>query len=279
MDASIQSIEIIIRSKIDTLSKREKIIANFFIEQLTNVAFLSIHDISEKLSVGRASIVRFAQKLGYDGFYALKQDIKNQLQTRIAPLERYQLALKDSAPSVTSINQIAENEVNNINFVINNLDRKLFDQAAKLLAHAETIYCTGFNMSSFLAGILSFLLQRIGLKSFPTNLGGRSLEEQLINIGSKDVLVTFSNPPYSVETIKAAQFAKKQKCRILSFTNSIASPIIQYSDLVLSVKSDSEIFTNSYSAILVVLYALVNEVAIHNKARFRRALDKKLSVI
>jgi DNA-binding MurR/RpiR family transcriptional regulator len=278
MDNSIKSIENLIRSKLDTLSNREKVIANFFIEQSTNIAFLSIHDISEKISVGRASIVRFAQKLGYDGFYELKLDIKNQLQNKIAPLERYQLALKDSALGVTSINQIAENEVNNINFVVNNFDKKTFDQAAKLLANAETIYCSGFNMSSFLAGSLSFLLQRIGLKSFPTNLGGRSLEEQLINVGSKDVLVTFSFPPYSTETIKAAQFAKKQKCKIISFTNSVASPIIQHSNLVLSVKTDSVIFTNSYSAILVVLYALVNEVAIHNKARFRRAIDKKLSV-
>ncbi len=277
MDNSPKALEIKIRGKLETFSKREKVIANFFVEQLNDVAFLSIHDISGKLSVGRASIVRFAQKLGYEGFYALKQDIKNQLQTSIAPLERYQLALKESSPSHTSITQIAENEVSNINFVVNNFDKKAFDQAAKLLGQAETIYCTGYNMSSFLAGILSFLLQRIGLKSFPTNLGGRSLEEQLINIGSKDVLVTFSNPPYSNETIKAAQFAKKQKSKIISITNSIASPIVEYSDIVLSVKSDSEIFTNSFSAILVVLYALVNEIAIHNKARFRRAIDKKHS--
>ena len=275
MDSSEKSLEIIIRSKLDTFSKREKVIANFFVEQLNDVAFLSIHDISEKLSVGRASIVRFAQKLGYDGFYALKQDIKNQLQTSIAPLEKYQLALNDVTHSSTSITQIAENEVSNINFVVNNIDKKSFEQAAKMLAQAETIYCAGYNMSSFLAGILSFLLQRIGLKSFPTNLGGRSLEEQLINVGPKDVLVAFSNPPYSIETIKAAQFAKKQKCKILSVTNSIASPIVQHSDIVLSVKSDSEIFTNSFSAILVVLYALVNEIAIHNKSRFKRAIDKK----
>ena len=126
-----------------------------------------------------------------------------------------------------------------------------------------------------MAGMLSYMLQRIGLKSFPTNLGGRSIDEQLINICSKDVLVCFSNPPYSDETIKAAGFAKKQGCKIISITNSIASPIVQFSDVVLSVKSDSQILTNSFSAILVVLYALVDEIAIHNKARFKRAVDKK----
>ncbi len=279
METPKKSLELEIRSKLDTFSKREKVIANFFVEQLNDVAFLSVHEIAEKLSVGRASIVRFAQKLGYDGFYGLKQDIQNQLQTIIAPLEKYQLSINESSVNYKSITQIAENEVSNINFVVNNFDKKTFDKAAKLLANADIIYCTGYNMSSFLAGILSFLLQRIGLKSFPTNFGGRSLEEQIINIGSEDVLVTFSNPPYSVETIKAAQFARKQKCKVLSFTNSIASPIVEHSDLVLTVKSESDIFTNSFSAILVVVYALVNEIAIHNKARFKRAIDKKHSTV
>ncbi len=279
METPKKSLELEIRSKLDTFSKREKVIANFFVEQLNDVAFLSVHEIAEKLSVGRASIVRFAQKLGYDGFYGLKQDIQNQLQTIIAPLEKYQLSINESSVNYKSITQIAENEVSNINFVVNNFDKKTFDKAAKLLANADIIYCTGYNMSSFLAGILSFLLQRIGLKSFPTNFGGRSLEEQIINIGSDDVLVTFSNPPYSVETIKAAQFARKQKCKVLSFTNSIASPIVEHSDLVLTVKSESDIFTNSFSAILVVVYALVNEIAIHNKARFKRAIDKKHSTV
>jgi len=278
MNEDIKSIEVLIRSKLETFSKREKVIANFFVEQLTDVAFLSIHDISNKLSVGRASIVRFSQKLGYDGFFALKQDIKNHLQSSIAPLERYQLALKNPSTSYTSMAQIAENEVNNINFIVNNFDKVSFEKAAKLIANSDIIYCTGYNMSSFVAGMLSYLLQRVGLKSFPTNLGGRSLEEQLINVGSNDVLVTFSNPPYSSETIKAAQFAKEQGCKVISFTNSIASPIVKYSDIVITVKSDSEILTNSFSAILVVLYALVNEIAIHNKVRFAQTVDKKHSV-
>ena len=275
MSEDIKSIEMLIRNNLDSFSKKEKEIANFFVEQLTDVAFLSIHDISKKLSVGRASIVRFANKLGYDGFYALKQDVKNHLQSSIAPLERYQLALKNPSSGYTTMSQIAENEVNNINFVVNNFDKLSFEKAAKLLAHADIVYCAGYNMSSFIAGMLSYLLQRIGLKSFPTTLGGRSLEEQLINIGTNDVLVTFSNPPYSPETITAAKFAQEQGCKVVSFTNSIASPIVKYSDIVISVKSDSEIFTNSYSALLVVLYALVNEIAIHNKVRFRKTVDKK----
>lgn len=275
MNGTNKSIEILIREKLGSFSKRERIIADYFITHNVEAAFLSIHDISEKLAVGRASIVRFAQKLGYEGFYEMKQDIQSRIQTEIAPMEKYQLALKESASRHTSIIQIAENEVNNINYLINNFDQEVFEKAAKIIAKADMVFCTGFNMSSFPAGILSFLLQRIGIKSFATNLGGRALEEQLINIGKKDVLVVFSNPPYSVETIRATEFAKKQGCTVIAITNSLTAPIVQHSDVVLSVKSDSRIFTNSFSAVLVLIYALVDDIAIHNKIRFSRAMDKK----
>lgn len=272
-----QSLDSLIHSKLGEFSKSEKLIADYFLEQQNDIAFLSIHQLSHKLSVGRASIVRFAQKLGYDGFLDLKQDIKNHLQSSIAPLEKFRLAINGSSKDFISISQIAGNEVSNINWLVNNIDAKAFKKAIGILSGANVIYTTGFNLSSFLAGITSYLLQRIGLKSFPTTLGGRSLDEQLININRNDVLIAFSLPPYSPETIKAAEFAKKQKCQVISFTNSLAAPIVPCSDVSLIVKTDSEIFTNSFSATLVLLYSLVNELAVHNKTRFKETVKKKFS--
>jgi DNA-binding MurR/RpiR family transcriptional regulator len=278
MNKEKKSLELLIRSRLEQFSKSEKLIANYYLENQNNIAFLSIHEISEKLSVARSSIVRFAKKLGYKGFHSLKHDIKNQLKSSIAPLEKFRLAINGSHSDFISISEIAHNEVKNINALLNNFDNKSFKKAIGIISEADVIYTTGFNLSSFLAGITSYLLQRIGLKSFPTNLGGRSLDEQLINIDNKDVLIAFSLPPYSPETIKAAEFAKKQNCKVISFTNSLAAPIVSCSDIVFIVKSDSTIFSNSFSATLVLLYALVNEIALHNKTRFKETVKKKFSL-
>lgn len=277
MKTEIKSFEELINSKLNKLSKNEKLIANYFLENYNNLAFLSIHEISDKLSVGKSSIVRFTKKLGYDGFHSFKKDIKNQLKSSIAPLEKFRLAINGSHPELTSVTEIAKNEVHNINVLLNNFDNKSFKKAVNLISNSTLIYTTGFNLSSFMAGIMSYLLQRIGLKSFPTNLGGRSLDEQLININNNDTLIAFSLPPYSNETIKAAEFAKRQNAKVISFTNSKTAPIVSYSDIVLIVKSDSTIFTNSFSATLVLTYSLVNEVALHNKERFKQTVQKKLS--
>jgi DNA-binding MurR/RpiR family transcriptional regulator len=268
------SLEALIRSKIDSCSKRERIVAEYFLEQLNDIAFLSIHDISEKLNVGPSSVVRFAKKLGYAGFLELKNDIKTHIKLSIAPLEQFRLSIEGTSLPVTSIQQIAEFEVNNINHLVNNFSEESLQKAISILSRAPIIYTAGFNLSSFLAGITSYLLHRVGMKSFPANLGGRSLDEQLVTMNGDDALIAFSLPPYSSQTIRAAQFAKRLGCKVISITNSPASPIVKHSDVVFRVKSESGIFTNSVSSILLVLYVLVNELAILNKGRFKETAKK-----
>lgn len=270
-----QSLEDLIRSKQEGLTKREKMIAEYFLNHPNDIAFISIQELSERLSVGRASILRFTQKLGYNGFLALKNDVKRNVQTTIAPLENFRLKLKKIDTDISSITEIAKNEVQNINDTVNNFDTNNFNKAIKILSKAEIIYTTGYNLSSYLAGITSYLFQRIGLKTFPTNLGGRSVNEQLININSRDVLIAFSFPPYSEETIKAAKFAIKQKCKVIGFTNSLIAPINQYSNVVLEVKTDSNLFSNSFSSALVYIESLANEMVVHNKVRFTKTVQKK----
>jgi len=273
-DKNGQSMDALIRSKLDSCSEREKIIAEYFLEQLNDVAFLSIHEISQKLNVGQSSVIRFAKKLGYAGFLELKHDIKNHIKLSIAPLEKFRLSIDGSSSRVTSIQQMAEYEVNNINHAVNNFDEESLHEAVSILSRAPIIYTTGYNLSSFLAGITSYLFHRVGMKSFPTNFGGRSLDEQLVTMNSDDALIAFSLPPYSPQTIRAARFAKRLNCKVISVTNSPASPIVKYSDVVFRVKSESGIFTNSVSSTLLVLYVLVNELAILNKGRFKETAKK-----
>jgi DNA-binding MurR/RpiR family transcriptional regulator len=273
-DKNGQSLDALIRSKIDSCSKREKVVAEYFLEQLNDIAFLSIHDISKRLNVGPSSVVRFAKKLGYAGFLELKNDIKNHIKSSIAPLEQFRLSIEKSSPPVTSIREIAEFEVSNINHLVNSFDEESLHKAVSMLSRAPIIYTAGFNLSSFLAGIASYLLHRVGLKSVPANLGGRSIDEQLATMSRDDVLIAFSLPPYSAQTIQAARFAKRLNCKVIGVTNSPASPIVKYCDVLFRVKSDSGIFTNSVSASLLLLYVLVNELAISNKGRFKETAKK-----
>ncbi|MCF8261520.1 MAG: MurR/RpiR family transcriptional regulator [Melioribacteraceae bacterium] len=270
-------LEELIRSKNKEFTATEKKIANFVLAQYKEIPFLSIHDFAERIGVGRASIMRFTKKLGFEGFLSLKKEINTRMMNTLAPMEKFRLSLDHEVSQNTFLNEVGETEVNNINQTLNNYNPKSYKQAVDLISKANIVYTVGYNLSSFLADILSYLLQRIGAKSLSTSIGGRSLVDQLMNLDKKDVVVTISLPPYSTETIDAAKYAKQHGVKVISFTDSYTSPIVSVSDIILLVKTESQIFSNSFSAISVIFYALVYEVAVKNKPRSLEALNERLN--
>jgi len=266
-----------IKINIHNFSKTEKLIAEFVSANQEDIAFYSIQDLSKKLSIGRASIIRFTNKLGFDGYASFKKEIINELKSNIAPLENFKIQLDESTSDTFSINKIAKNEVSNINYTLNNLDNSSLSQAIEHIRNARNIYVAGMGVSTYLAGITSYLLRRIGCDAFHLNESGLTFVEQIINITKKDVLLVFSFPQYSEETIETAEFAKKQKAKIISITNSITAPVVKLASSNLLVKTDSKNFSNSLSPILVMIYGLINEIVIVDKKKSIKALDKMIS--
>ena len=57
-----------IKMHYDTLSKSEKKIADFLFDNTKGILPFYITDLAQKCDVSEATIVRFAKKLGYDGY-------------------------------------------------------------------------------------------------------------------------------------------------------------------------------------------------------------------
>ena len=64
-----------IESLYPTLTKTEKIIADYILKEKSKVMYLSLSELANAICVGDASIVRFCRKIGYDGFQNLKLSI------------------------------------------------------------------------------------------------------------------------------------------------------------------------------------------------------------
>ena len=71
-----------IKSSYDALSKSEKQIADFLIENPSKILPLYITDLSSLCGVSEATIVRFAKKIGFEGYQQLKIAIAQEHHTR-----------------------------------------------------------------------------------------------------------------------------------------------------------------------------------------------------
>ena len=90
----------------------------------------------------------------------------------------------------------------------------------------------------------------------------------------KDLLIVFSFPPYSRQTVEAAEQAKKQGSLVISFTDRQTAPVIEYSEHFLIAKTDNILFTNSLGAISVLMNAIVTELALTEESKTLEGLQK-----
>lgn len=262
-----------ILGKYDSLPKNQKKIAEYCIDNFDKIPFLSVQDVSTATDTSVASIVRFSQRIGFKGFLELRDEVAQTLQTQIEKKELFSLIdqkkLKDD-----TLTHIANQDIENINKTIHTIDRKSFKQAVKMILASERIYTAGLGISYLLSEILSYQLTQIGINSSNFTKSTSSFLEQALYVNKKDTLITFSFPPFSKETIELAKQMKNKGVKVISITNSESSPITFYSDLTFVVSSKNTLYTNSFSAISVIINALTTECAFIENKRATNMLEQ-----
>ena len=98
--------------------------------------------------------------------------------------------------------------------------------------------------------------------------------EQLLPIGSRDVLLAISFPRYSQKLVKAVRYAHDRGARVIALTDTVTSPIAADATYLLTAESDMAAFADSLSAPLSIINAIIAEItrrrADEIKARFDR---------
>lgn len=263
-----------IRSRIGSFTPAERKIASYILEQTQEVAMISVQELGARLQTGPATIMRVVRKLKYPGLSALKNEIKQDIRSNNSPLVHFKSTLDHGIETgLAEIRHIAEQEVKNINESISLLSKSSFSHAVSLIIHSHHVNTVGVGISSHLASTSAFLFRKIGIKADAISHTGLRLTESIIPLGKGDVLIAFSFPPYSKETIEAAAMAKKQGVPVIGMTNQPLAPIAEYCDAVLVAKTESRIPSNSLSAPLLVMSGIISAVAARTKPHSLKALE------
>ena len=277
--AQFHKIHAAIRAQHDTLTPTESRIASYLLEQTQEIALISVHELASRLHTGPASIIRVVRKLGYGSFAAMKTELREDIRSSASPLVQFRTTLdRGLEPGLAEFRHIAEQEIRNIDNTIALLNKKAFAQAVRLLVGAKHTYTIGIGVSAHLAGMVSFILRRIGQKADVIPHNGLRLTENLIALGKGDVLLAFSFPPYSEQTIEAAAAAKAQGATVVGVTNRLLAPIVEHCDALLIAKTESRLPTNSLSAPLLLVYGLTSAIAAQTRPRSLKTLERTIKL-
>ena len=82
-----QNILEVIRTRIPEMSKNQKKIAHYIIDNLEDAAFATAAQIGKAVDVSESTVVRFAGAAGYTGFPELQSELAFALKNKIKSVE------------------------------------------------------------------------------------------------------------------------------------------------------------------------------------------------
>lgn len=269
---SYRHLKEVIQANYPELTKNHKRIADYFLINTEKIPFMSVQQLSHEVKASVASVVRFAQQIGYSGYSELRDDVSSILQNKISNGDIFNPSEK-LKPKADILSSIAGIEIKNINSTLQSIDRKALGEVVKAILKAQKVFTAGLGVSYYMAEILAYQLNQVAVNADNLRHDSVALIEQIPFITKKDFIIYFSFPPYSKETIEAAELAHKLGIRSAAVTNKSTAPVTQFTDYHLLVSSENLLYTNALTGIAVLINAIVTECGRKNKEKAREMIS------
>jgi len=239
------------------LPPQQRLIADYLLEHLQTVPFLSVPELARRTGVSDATVVRFAQRIGYDGFSELKMDLVELLQDRLGEA----VSSEPSKLPDDVLEQVAALEITNIRRSLDGIDRAVFSEIGEAVFGADHVFTFGMGVSAHLAEIACYNLIQIGLRATVLSTRFTSPREQLVALREHDLLIALSFPPYSRQTLDLLAETAARGATTVALCDRPTAPAAHIARWALPVRSDNMMFTNAIAAVTVLFNALAAEIA------------------
>lgn len=264
---NVQELEKQIRDRMDTFPTKTRRVAEYLLGNSSEVAFRSISEVADKLSVSKAQLVRVARMLGFDGYAGLKDLLKKALLAQVVPSS---IAEEVEAPHIPQ--DLCRLEQANLEETLHNLSSESIIAFCEAAKNAAAIYCMGWGISALVSEWFYTRFTGLGLKTILMRRGSVSLFEQSRAIGEHDMLIVCELPSYVIEVAEAVEKISRRGAHIVTLTDSPAAPICGYSDLPFYVGDRSPTFGSSLIGPMFVVHVLTSVLSYNMGERGQEAL-------
>ncbi len=246
-----------INRKYKSMSKGQKLLAAYITDNYDKAVFLTAAKLGAVVGVSESTVVRFAANLGYKGYPEFQKALEELVRNKLNSIQRMEVTYgRISQPKI--LETVLQSDAENLKGTLEHIDQAAFELAVDTILNARNIYVVGIrscaSLASFLAYYLNLMFGQVHL--LHTN-SSSELFEQMVRIGSGDVLIGISFPRYSMQTLRAVEFASNRNAKVITLTDSEHSPMNLYSSCKLIAGSDMASIVDSLVAPLSVINALI----------------------
>lgn len=257
------------------LSPSYRKVADFLLDHYREAAFMNASALAQHLNVDPATVVRFAQRLGYPGYPELAQEIRSLVKEEIASSR--EPALATGVP--TFLRESIRQDVQNMEDLLLHNPAEALEKVVNRIGQARRVYVVGEEATGYLAAFFVAQLQRLGYLAtrIPPDpvQGGRLLAE----IGPQDMVIGIGCSRQAVDVAAVLKTAAEAGAQTIGLAESLTSPVAMAAAEALQIPQTAKGPLTSPVSLMAFLNAVVQnlgqaaqEKVAQGTIRARRAL-------
>ena len=258
----------------EVLTPTERRLAESLLAAPHLVAFGTVAEFAADARAGTATVVRFATKLGYDGYSDLQASVQRDLTGRLRPaVER----IRDQLPTDVDglVDRHADIEAANVRSTLESLNGDVARQIVARLAdeHHDVLILSGVASRGVAMQFLGDLSQ---LRSGCAMLDGTPVDVARTLALTPDgaTIVALDLRRYERWVLDALTHARRHGSWVVAVTDSVLSPLAAAADTALVVEAASTGPFDSHVGTLALLNLLVVDVSVARREAATERLDR-----
>lgn len=262
-----------IAEKYENMSKTQKKIANYVLQNLMAASYYNIQQLARAVGTSEASILRFCTFLGFKGFPEFKNEMQATAKAQMSMKDRLEISYQAYDSKEAGIAEIFHQDIGRIENTLNNLDMNAFFRTCQEIILAEKIYILAARSASALGFFFQYYLNMIlGNVRLITGLGCSA--DELCEVSKDDVVIGITFNRYSVITDKMFRYSAEKDAVTVAITDSPVSPIVKNAKYCFLTETAMPTYIDSFAAPLTLINAILTEIGRNRNIELESRLNK-----
>lgn len=174
----------------DQLTRSDRVLLDELLAHPARAPLWRGGDVAQRAGVHPAAATRLAQRLGYQGYLELREDLREAREASLQGAgDRFRAELRGQG---RVLDTLLATELESLSAVGRHVDQSQIDEVADLLVGARVVYLFARGNAGVLADLLDGRLRRFGMHAVNLVGPGREVAERVLAMSASDVVVSFA---------------------------------------------------------------------------------------
>lgn len=241
-----------IRQERSNMSKSFAKLADFLLDSYIEAAFMTASELAQSLDLDAATVVRFSQHLGYEGFPKLQREIRQRVKEELL-IHPKEVEVSDSVAGIAS--QAMEDVAVSLQQTRLSLDTEALEKLVERIGWARRIVILAEGPAQPSAYSLVLFMEQGGFPVYIARAGIGDLARTVNTATSDDLLVAMEIAGQSPNIARALEESQKKGIPTAAIIGSASLASARFADYVLAAQSHPSLGVGIVS-IEAIVYAL-----------------------